>query len=53
VPVQAATLTWPPSASNAFPLLPYAGAGGDDLELLAQLEAQVISPSRRKLLQAA
>lgn len=53
VPVQAATLTWPPAATHAFPLLPYAGAGGDDLALLAQLEAQVISPSRRKLLQGA
>lgn len=53
VPVQAATLTWPPSADNAFPLLPYAGAAGDDLDVLAQLEAQVISPARRKLLQAA
>ncbi|HEX4729311.1 MAG TPA: hypothetical protein VH298_16005, partial [Jatrophihabitans sp.] len=53
VPVQAASLTWPASASNAFPLLPYAGAGGDDLDLLAQLEAQVVSPTRRKLLQAA
>lgn len=51
VPVQAATLTWPPSATHAFPLLPYAGAGGDDLDLLAQLEAQVVSPTRRKLLQ--
>jgi len=52
VSVQAATLLWPPAATTAFPLLPYAGAGGSDLPLLAQLEAQVISPTRRRHLQA-
>lgn len=47
VPVQAGELAGPPSASHAFPLLPYAGLDGDELEPFGQLEAQVVSPLRR------
>ncbi|HYN84643.1 MAG TPA: hypothetical protein VER32_05275 [Pyrinomonadaceae bacterium] len=46
VPVHAATLAAPASA-NAFPLLPYAGLGGQDLAPLRQMESQVVSPARR------
>lgn len=50
--VQAGTLRGSPDASSAFPLLPYAGASGADLAVLAQLEAQVISPARHGRLRA-
>ncbi|HEX6041111.1 hypothetical protein [Longimicrobium sp.] len=47
--VLAATLPWPPTPSEAFPLLPYAGASGA-LAAYAQMESQVISPLRRGVL---
>jgi hypothetical protein len=52
VPVQAATITQPPSSAPVFPLLPYAGTGGERPEPYAQLESQVVSPQRRGLIAA-
>ncbi len=53
VAVQAGELAGPPSAAHAFPLLPYAGLDGSELEPFAQLESQVISPLRRATIAAA
>lgn len=46
VPVQAATLG-APTATPAFPLLPYTGLGGANLSPFQQMEWQVVSPARR------
>lgn len=53
VPVHAASPTWPPSAKDAFPLLAFAGLSETGLAAFGQLETQVVSPARRRLLQAA
>ncbi len=53
VPVLAASLTAAGARTSAFPLLPYGGADGADLGVLAQLEGQVVSPQRRQKLRAA
>ncbi|MBI1766472.1 MAG: hypothetical protein HYR56_34125 [Acidobacteria bacterium] len=53
VPVQAATLTWPPASAPVFPLLPYAGLSGQDLAAYQQLESQIVNPARRQALTAA
>lgn len=45
--VEAGGIASSPSAVDAFPLLPYAGASGD-LEPFRQLESQIVSPLRRK-----
>lgn len=42
----------PPSATKAFPLLPYAGVSADDLGPFQQLEAQVVAPLRRTVIAA-
>jgi hypothetical protein len=53
VPVQAATLKWPPASAPVFPLLPYAGLSGLDLAAYQQLESQIVNPARRQALAAA
>lgn len=53
VPVQAATLNWPPASAPVFPLLPYAGLSGQDLAAYQQLESQIVNPARRQALAAA
>lgn len=53
VPVQAATLKWPPATAPVFPLLPYAGLSGQNLASYQQLESQIVNPARRLALAAA
>jgi hypothetical protein len=53
VPVQAATLNWPPTTAPVFPLLPYAGLSGQNLAAYQQLESQIVNPARRQALAAA
>ncbi|HEX8689034.1 MAG TPA: hypothetical protein VF729_02200, partial [Solirubrobacterales bacterium] len=52
VPVEAAGLAPGPTATHAFPLLPYAGLGAG-LAAFGQLESQVVSPLRRARIAAA
>lgn len=47
VPVQAATIPYPPAPSLVFPLLPYSGLNGLGLAAYQQMESQIISPARR------
>lgn len=47
VAVLAATIPWPPVSTLSFPLLPYGGLGGANLDPYRQLESQIVSPARR------
>jgi len=40
------------STTRTYPLVPYAGAGGNDLQLVQSLESQILSPARRAALAA-
>ncbi|MCB0713702.1 MAG: hypothetical protein KDD67_15350 [Ignavibacteriae bacterium] len=50
VPVQAATILWPPTSDLVFPMLPYSGLSGSQLPVYDQMESQVISPTRKTAL---
>ncbi len=53
VPVQAATINWPPVSTLTFPMMPYSGLAGADLDTYQQMESQVLSPKRKAALAAA
>jgi hypothetical protein len=53
VPVQAATIPWPPASTLTFPMMPYSGLAGADLATYRQMESQVLSPKRKASLAAA
>lgn len=53
VPVQAATINWPPVPTLTFPMMPYSGLAGADLATYQQMESQVLSPKRKAALTAA
>lgn len=53
VPVHAATINWPPASVLTFPMMPYSGLAGADLDTYQQMESQVLSPKRKAVLTAA